>query len=232
MMIGRPGTVASLIEASIVACCARVGVVCVEAAVDRLLPMFLRRLVRRGSFTVTTAAGQTYTFGDGRGPPVAVRFSSAKAQRSVLLDPELKLGEAYMDGTFVVERGSIVDVLAILFGQERYVSPIWALLPRFVRYLFRRLQQFNPRSRPRHTTSRIPTISTAGFTGSSSTATSNIAAPISNRPTSRSTTRNWPRNAISRRNFASNPMPRCSTSAAAGAAWRSILRTLPARRLP
>ncbi len=86
---------------------------------DRLLPMFLGRLVRRGSFTITTAGGRTYTFGDGRGPPVVVRFTSAKAQRSVLLDPELKLGETYMDGTFVVERGSIVDVLAVLFGQER-----------------------------------------------------------------------------------------------------------------
>ena len=121
-----------------------------EAAVDRLLPMFLRRLVRRGSFTITTAGGKTYTFGDGRGPPVAVRFTSAKAQRSVLLDPELKFGEAYMDGTFIVERGSIADVLAVLFGQERYVSPIWALLPQLMRYLFRRLQHFNLRSRARH----------------------------------------------------------------------------------
>jgi cyclopropane-fatty-acyl-phospholipid synthase len=118
--------------------------------VDRLLPMFLGRLVRRGSFTITTAGGRTYTFGDGRGPPVVVRFTSAKAQRSVLLDPELKLGETYMDGTFVVERGSIVDVLAVLFRQERFVSPIWALLPRLMRYLFRRLQHFNPRSRARN----------------------------------------------------------------------------------
>jgi cyclopropane-fatty-acyl-phospholipid synthase len=118
--------------------------------VDRLLPMFLRRLVHRGSFTITTAGGRTYTFGDGSGPPVAVRFTSAKAQRAVLFDPELKLGEAYMDGTFLVERGSIVDVLAILFGQERFVSPIWALPPRLLRYLFRRLQQFNPPSRARH----------------------------------------------------------------------------------
>jgi len=117
--------------------------------VDRLLPMFLGRLIRSGSFTITTAGGKTYTFGDRSGPPIAVRFTSAKAQRGVLLDPELKLGDAYMDGTFVVERGSIVDVLAILFGQERFVSPVWALLPRLLRYLFRRLQQFNPRSRAR-----------------------------------------------------------------------------------
>src|SRR6202795_3795768 len=112
--------------------------------------MFLGRLIRRGSFTITTAGGKTYTFGDGRGSPVAVRFTTAKAQRAVLLDPELKLGETYMDGSFVVEHGSIVEVLAILFGQERVASPVWALLPRLMRYLFRRLQQFNPRSRARN----------------------------------------------------------------------------------
>ena len=70
------------------------GQTCEEAAVDRLLPMFLGWLTRRGAFTVTTATGKTCTFGDGRGPPVAVRFSAAKAQRAVILDPELRLGEA------------------------------------------------------------------------------------------------------------------------------------------
>jgi cyclopropane-fatty-acyl-phospholipid synthase len=117
--------------------------------VDGLLLIFLRRYIRRGSFTVTTAAGSTYTFGDGRGPPVAVRFTTAGAQRAVLMDPELKLGEAYMDGTLVVEQGSIADVLAILLRQEPVATPNWAL-PRLVRYLLRRLQQLNLRSRARH----------------------------------------------------------------------------------
>jgi cyclopropane-fatty-acyl-phospholipid synthase len=122
----------------------------VEAAVDRLLTKFLGRFIRRGSFTVTTARGKNYTFGDGSGPQVAVRFATAKAQRAVLLDPELKLGEAYMDGTFVIERGSIADVLEILLGQERIDSPNWALPLRLTRYLLRRLQQFNPRTRARN----------------------------------------------------------------------------------
>jgi cyclopropane-fatty-acyl-phospholipid synthase len=118
--------------------------------VDRLLFILLRQFMRRGCFTVTTANGSTYTFGDGSGPPVAVRFTTVGAQLAVLLDPELKLGEAYMDGTLIVERGSIADVLAILLRQEPFASPKWALPPRLVRYLLRRLQQFNFRSRARH----------------------------------------------------------------------------------
>jgi cyclopropane-fatty-acyl-phospholipid synthase len=109
----------------------------------------MRRFIRHGSFTVTTASGRRFTFGDGSGPPVAVRFTDAKAQRSVLLDPELRLGEAYMDGTFVVEQGSIADALAILLRQEHIAAPKWALPTRVARYLFRRVQQFNLRSRSR-----------------------------------------------------------------------------------
>jgi cyclopropane-fatty-acyl-phospholipid synthase len=121
----------------------------VEATVERLLEFYLRRYVRRGSFRVTTAAGNTCTFGDGSGPPVAVRFTTASAQRAVLLDPELGLGEVYMDGTFVVERGSIADVLAILFRQDWSAMPGWSWPIRLARYLFRRLQHFNPRARAR-----------------------------------------------------------------------------------
>ena len=116
---------------------------------ERLLELFLRRYIRRGCLKVTTAHGNTYTFGDGSGPPVAVRFTTASAQRAVLFDPELKLGEFYMDGTFVVERGSIADVLAILFRQDSSTMPGWAWPTRLARYLFRRLQHFNPRTRAR-----------------------------------------------------------------------------------
>ena len=148
---------------------------------DRLLFIFLRRFIRRGSFTVTTAAGSTYTFGDGSGPPVAVRFTTAKAQRAVLLDPELKLGEAYMDGTLVVEQGSIADVLAILLRQERDRRAELGCCRGSCATCSAACS--NSICDPaRATTSRITTTSTAGSIRSSSTATSNIAAPISNSP--------------------------------------------------
>ena len=62
--------------------------------------------------------------------------------------PSLDFGESYMNGTFVVEQGSIADVLAICLGQNSEV-PHWARLQGFLRYLNRRLSQFNPRARAR-----------------------------------------------------------------------------------
>ena len=116
---------------------------------DWLLSTFLRRFIRQGALSVTTAAGRTYTFGDGSGPVVAVRFTTARAQRSVLFNPQLRLGEAYMDGTLVLDRGTIADLMAILLRQEHIAPPRWSVPAQFARYLFRRVQQFNPRSRSR-----------------------------------------------------------------------------------
>jgi cyclopropane-fatty-acyl-phospholipid synthase len=121
-----------------------------EAAVDRLLQRGLKRIVRRGALKLTTAAGKTFTFGDGTGPTVAVRFTSRRAQIRVMLDPELKLGEAYMDGTLAMEQGSIADLLAIVGDPDaRPVLPRWTRLPWLLRYLSRRARQFNLRSRSR-----------------------------------------------------------------------------------
>jgi cyclopropane-fatty-acyl-phospholipid synthase len=115
---------------------------------DRLLRFLLRRYFRRGTFKLTTSRGQAFTFGDGTGTPVAVRFTTRAAELGILLDPELKFGEAYMDGTLVVEEGTIADVLAIALGQPTEV-PNWARPQWLLRYIARRLAQFNPRRRAR-----------------------------------------------------------------------------------
>ena len=121
---------------------------------DRLWRFALKSIIRRGALRVTTARGRTFVFGDGTGAPIAVRFNSASAERGILLDPELKLGEAYMDGTFVVEEGSIADLLALLLAQARIGAPWhWAQPQWLLRFISRHLQQFNPRGRARRNVS-------------------------------------------------------------------------------
>ncbi len=115
---------------------------------DRLLQFLLSTFLRKGTFKLTTSRGTTFTFGDGSGKPVAVRFTSRAAEWGILTDPELKFGEAYMDGTFVVEQGTIADVLAVALGQNTEV-PHWARPQWLLRYIGRRLAQFNPRKRAR-----------------------------------------------------------------------------------
>ena len=117
---------------------------------DRVLEFVLRSFIRHGTLRLTTAIGNVLQFGDGTGEPVAVRFTTRGSQWGMLLDPELKVGEAYMDGTLVVERGSIADFLHLAFSQDKSGKPLrWARLQWLARYLWRRLAQFNVRPRSR-----------------------------------------------------------------------------------
>jgi cyclopropane-fatty-acyl-phospholipid synthase len=55
-----------------------------------------------------------------------------------------------MDGTLVVEQGSIADVLEVVLAQCVHGEPpIWARPQWLIRYLYRRLKQFNPPPRAR-----------------------------------------------------------------------------------
>lgn len=116
---------------------------------NRLLRFFLARYIRKGSLTFISPGGQTYTVGDGSGAPVTVRFVTKDAERRLLLDPELALGELYMEGDLVMERGGIADLLAIALSQPD-MAPRWARLQFWLRYVLRHVQQFNPRSRSRN----------------------------------------------------------------------------------
>jgi cyclopropane-fatty-acyl-phospholipid synthase len=114
---------------------------------DRLLRGALAH-IRRGNLVMSSATGRAMRFGDGTGPPIAARFTSKWAQLGALLDPELRFGEAYMDGTFVVEQGSITDFLDLV-AREQAADPPWAVPLAVMRYAWRRLSQLNWRSHAR-----------------------------------------------------------------------------------
>ena len=116
---------------------------------DWLLWVALATLVQRGNLRVVTANGSSFTVGDGTGEPVAIRFTTSRAQRAVLLDPELKLGEAYMDGAFVVDAGSIADFLSLVLRAEQVIALRWTRLWTIARFLWRRVQQLNLPTRAR-----------------------------------------------------------------------------------
>ncbi len=116
---------------------------------DRLLRYSLGQFIRRGTMTFTTASGTKFTCGDGTGQHVSVRFLTTEAERRVLLNPELALGEVYMEGTFLVENTSIADALAILMDQPQAL-PRWAKPQSWLRYFARHIRQFNPRGRARN----------------------------------------------------------------------------------
>src|SRR3982751_4211387 len=117
---------------------------------DRVLEVILRSFIRHGTLRLTTANGNLLEFGDGTGEAIAVRFTTRAAQWGMLLDPELKVGEAYMDGTLVMERGSIADFLALAMSQDKSgKAPGWMRTQWLFRYGWRWGAPVHPRQNPR-----------------------------------------------------------------------------------
>jgi cyclopropane-fatty-acyl-phospholipid synthase len=112
------------------------------------LDIILRRVVVSGNLIVVDAKGDQFQFGDGSGPPVKIRFTSKATERAVAYDPQLALGEAYMDGRLIIEQGNIYDLLDLLMRNAAAQKPArWVASLDVLRRGGRRLQQFNPVSR-------------------------------------------------------------------------------------
>ena len=111
---------------------------------DRLLRAVFEKLVRVGNLRVTTAGRTTFACGDGAGPPVAIRFATQAAERAVLIDPELRFGELYVDGDIVIEQGSIADFLDLAIKNlSRAQTRVWSKSLRALRSLTRAIFQYN-----------------------------------------------------------------------------------------
>ncbi|MHA1553703.1 MAG: class I SAM-dependent methyltransferase, partial [Alphaproteobacteria bacterium] len=81
---------------------------------NHLLHSFLAGAIETGQLEIIDAAGESFSFGDGSGSPLRVRFHSPSVERAVLLDPHSNLGEQYMDGGLDVEEGTILDLMTLL----------------------------------------------------------------------------------------------------------------------
>ena len=72
---------------------------------------FLRGLIRTGALEIILPGGRRLVLGDGSSTPVVVRIADALTLARIAAGPYLGVGEAYMDGRLVIERGTIRDLL-------------------------------------------------------------------------------------------------------------------------
>lgn len=81
-----------------------------------LFARLLHRLIRYGTLTVIDAYGVVHRFVgaplDGV-PPVAIRLHDRALHSRLFFNPNLSLGEAYMDGALTLEQGTVADLLML-----------------------------------------------------------------------------------------------------------------------
>jgi cyclopropane-fatty-acyl-phospholipid synthase len=116
---------------------------------ERWLKRIMGKRVRRGTLKVLLGPKRSFTVGDGTGKPITITFDSPATLLWILTDPDLRLGEAYMDESFRVTEGSLADFLDLIESQNPAAPTLPSLAIAAARYLSRRAAQFNPRGRAR-----------------------------------------------------------------------------------
>jgi cyclopropane-fatty-acyl-phospholipid synthase len=81
-----------------------------------LLERILSGRIHKGSLTVINQKGQAQVFGTAASgwPDVTLRIASANAERRILLNPRLGLGEAYMEGGVTVDDDDIMGLVELV----------------------------------------------------------------------------------------------------------------------
>ncbi len=110
-----------------------------------LLRRALDLVVEKGDLEVVCPGGRVWRFGDGSGETIKFRIADRLTCAKLAINPDLYFGEAYMDGTLVLEKGTIYDLqvlfLSNLEGRKPPARLSWLWT---ARRLIRRIEQYNP----------------------------------------------------------------------------------------
>lgn len=110
----------------------------------RILDATLSGFIRRGDFHVRFADGSDRRYGDATGPLVGMHLMTAAAERRLLTNPELAIGELYAEGVLRLTLGTLAELLQVLVANAASSPlPPWARGLQRLRTAARRFAQRN-----------------------------------------------------------------------------------------
>jgi len=116
----------------------------------KLLNKMMTAFVKVGQLTIIDVDGNRHIHGPGGEPSATIRLTDKKLYRQLFLNPELRAGEAYMDGTLICEEGGLKGFLEVFaFNRDSLRGQGTQKLLRAWLKKFKRWHQHNKTSRAR-----------------------------------------------------------------------------------
>ena len=112
-----------------------------------MLRRMVQRLVTDGDLTISWPDGGRERYGDGTGTPVHLRITDAGLMKRLMQNPELALGEGYMEGGLTVDDDDLTGFLRLISRNVRKNgSGRFSAAAAGARTGLRRIAQHNPLS--------------------------------------------------------------------------------------
>ncbi|WP_299550504.1 cyclopropane-fatty-acyl-phospholipid synthase family protein [uncultured Tateyamaria sp.] len=110
----------------------------------KLLDRFLTGMMVEDRLSLTYPDGTTQDYGPDTGASAHLEITDTATVRALILNPDLGLGEGYMDGKIVPRNCTLDDVLTVIVRNRfKGTIPPWMLLANRARFHMRRFIQNN-----------------------------------------------------------------------------------------
>ncbi len=112
---------------------------------DKLFAGMVRQLLKNGDLTLRLASGEVIHAGNGEAPKVTVTLHDPSLPRKLILNPELAMGEAYMDERLTIENDDVRGFLTLIVRNfSKGHLPATQKLARAARIAKRKWDQYIP----------------------------------------------------------------------------------------
>ena len=80
-----------------------------------ILDSLLKKILKKGHLVWIKPNGLDFEYGDKTGTPIKMRTTSNFSEIKMMMNPSLHFGESYMNGSLILEEGTIHDLLKLIF---------------------------------------------------------------------------------------------------------------------
>ncbi len=112
---------------------------------DRIFVAMVRHLLKKGDLTLRMPSGEVIHAGDGTAPKVSVELHDHFLTKKLILNPELAMGEAYMDERLTIDGDDVRGFLTLIVRNFQQGNlPLSQKIARAARISKRKWDQYIP----------------------------------------------------------------------------------------
>ena len=109
-----------------------------------IVDSLFKKILKKGHLIWIKPNGLDFEYGDKTGTPIKMRTTNNFSEIKMMINPSLHFGESYMNGSLILEEGSIHDLLKLIFINIGSNTDHWVMkVDRFIRAIRNKIVSSN-----------------------------------------------------------------------------------------
>ena len=109
-----------------------------------IVDSLLKKILKKGHLVWIKPNGLDFEYGDKTGTSIKMRTTNDFSEIKMMMNPSLHFGESYMNGSLILEEGTIHDLLKLIFINSGSNADHWVMkVDKFIRAIRNRIVSSN-----------------------------------------------------------------------------------------